>query len=148
MRISSKGRYGLAAMVCMAEGYGSDACITIISLSERLGISKIYLEQVFSLLKRAELVLAIKGAQGGYKLAKPPQDITVFQILHALEQSLFEPTADSVSKKAENIEKAMQSAVFSELDAAVASALGRVTLYDLLMEAEKQKQNAGFMFYI
>ena len=148
MRISSKGRYGLAAMVCMAEGYGSDACITIISLSERLGISKIYLEQVFSLLKRAELVLAIKGAQGGYKLAKPPQDITVFQILHALEQSLFEPTADSVSKKAENIEKAMQIAVFSELDAAVASALGRVTLYDLLTESEKQKQNAGFMFYI
>lgn len=148
MRISSKGRYGLAAMVCMAEGYGSDACITIISLSERLGISKIYLEQVFSLLKRAELVLAIKGAQGGYKLAKPPQDITVFQILHALEQSLFEPTADSVSKKAENIEKAMQSAVFSGLDAAVSSALGRVTLYDLLTESEKQKQNAGFMFYI
>ena len=135
-------------MICMAEGYGSDACITIISLSERLGISKIYLEQVFSLLKRAELVLAIKGAQGGYKLAKPPQDVAVFEVLRALEQSLFEPTADSVSKKAENIEKAMQSAVFSELDAAVAAALGRVTLYDLLVEAEKQKQNAGFMFYI
>ena len=65
MRISSKGRYGLAAMVCMAESYGSGACITIISLSERLGISKIYLEQVFSLLKRGGLVLAIKGVQGG-----------------------------------------------------------------------------------
>ena len=148
MRISSKGRYGLAAMILMAQNYASGACMTVISLSERLGISKIYLEQVFSLLKRAELVLAIKGAQGGYKLAKPPQDVTAFEVLHALEQSLFEPTADSVSKKAENIEKAMQSAVFSELDAAVASALGRVTLYDLLTESEKQKQNAGFMFYI
>jgi Rrf2 family protein len=148
MRISSKGRYGLAAMVCMAEGYGSDACITIISLSERLGISKIYLEQVFSLLKRGELVLAIKGAQGGYKLSRPPQAILVYEILKALEQSLFEKTAESVRQKAENIEKAMQKSVFSALDSAVEQVLRRVTLLDLLSEAERQKQDSCYMFYI
>ena len=148
MRISSKGRYGLSAMICMAESYGSDACVTIVSLSERLGISKIYLEQVFSLLKRADLVLAIKGAQGGYKLSRPPQNITVYDILRALEQSLFEKTADSVSKKAENIENAMRTQVFSALDDAVAGVLKQLSLYDLLMEAEKQRQDAGFMFYI
>jgi Rrf2 family protein len=148
MRISSKGRYGLAAMVCMAEGYGSDACITIVSLSERLGISKIYLEQVFSLLKRSGLVLAIKGPQGGYKLSRPPQKISVYEILQALEQSLFERTADSVRQKAENIEKAMQVSVFSVLDSAVKKALKPVTLLDLQTEAERQKQGSCYMFYI
>jgi Rrf2 family cysteine metabolism transcriptional repressor len=148
MRISSKGRYGLAAMVSMAQYYTSDECITIISISERLGISKIYLEQVFSLLKRAGLVLAAKGAQGGYKLAKPPQAINSYEILKALEQSLFEKTDESVAKQAPEIEQAMQKLVFADIDSAVAAALEKITLFDLVNEAEKQKQSSGFMFYI
>lgn len=148
MRISSKGRYGLAAMICMAEGYESDACITIVSLSERLGISKIYLEQVFSLLKRGGLVLAIKGAQGGYKLAKPPQKIPVYDVLQALEQSLFEKTVESVAQKAQHIEKAMQISVFSALDEAIEKVLQNITLMDLQMEAERQNQESCYMFYI
>lgn len=148
MRISSKGRYGLAAMVSIAQNYESDSCITIISLSEKLGISKIYLEQVFSLLKRAGLVLAIKGAQGGYKLSRPPREISAYEVLQALEQALFDRTEESVSKKAEEIEKAMQDLVYSALDGAVERALQKVSLFDLVTEAEKQKEGAGFMFYI
>lgn len=148
MRISSKGRYGLAAMVSMAQEYESDCCITIIRLSEKLGISKIYLEQVFSLLKRAELVFAIKGAQGGYKLSRPPQNVNVFEILQALEQSLFEKTEESVKERAESIEKAMQSAVFSPIDKAVKTCLEKISLYDLVLEEEKHRQTDGFMFYI
>ncbi len=146
MRISSKGRYGLASMICMAQSYDSGTCITIISLSEKLGISKIYLEQVFSLLKRAELVWAIKGAQGGYRLSRAPQEITSLEILQALEQSLFERTEESVSKKAGDIEKVMQDSVFSKIDTAVEESLKKTTLYDLTSEVEKQ--NAGLMFYI
>jgi Rrf2 family protein len=148
MRISSKGRYGLAAMISMAQYYTSDECITIISISEKLGISKIYLEQVFSLLKRAELVFAAKGAQGGYKLAKPPQDINAYEILRALEQSLFEKTDESVAKQAKEIEQTMQTLVFADIDSAIAAALKKITLYDLVAETEKQKQSSGFMFYI
>ncbi|HEX2985812.1 MAG TPA: Rrf2 family transcriptional regulator [Caproiciproducens sp.] len=147
MRISSKGRYGLAAMINMAQNYASNECITIISISEKLGISKIYLEQVFSLLKRAGLVFAAKGAQGGYKLIKNPKDITAYEILHALEQSLFEKTEESVAKQALYIEEAMQTAVFAKIDDAVKATLEKVTLDDLLMELEKQKTE-GFMFYI
>ena len=68
MRISAKGRYALAAAISMARQYGTGEHITAISISEKLGISKIYLEQVFSLLKRAGLVNTVKGAQGGYAL--------------------------------------------------------------------------------
>ena len=74
MKISAKGRYGLAAMTYLARNYASGSPITIISISEKLGISKIYLEQVFSLLKRARLVNSIKGSQGGYQLAREPRD--------------------------------------------------------------------------
>ena len=74
MKISAKGRYGLAAMTCLARNFASGSPITIISISEKLGISKIYLEQVFSLLKRAQLVNSIKGSQGGYQLSREPRE--------------------------------------------------------------------------
>ena len=135
-------------MISMAQNYANDECITIVSISEKLGISKIYLEQVFSLLKRAELVIAAKGAQGGYKLSKPPQTINAYQILRALEQSLFEKTDESVAKQANEIEQAMQTFVFAQIDTSVSSSLEKITLYDLVGEVEKQKQSSGFMFYI
>ncbi|MCI1954987.1 MAG: Rrf2 family transcriptional regulator [Oscillospiraceae bacterium] len=148
MRISSKGRYGLAAAITMAQNYASGACMTVVSLSKRLGISKIYLEQVFSLLKKANLVNSVKGAQGGYRLARPPQDIHALEILTALEQSLFEKTEKSVSEKASDIEKAMQDSVFSKIDRAVAEVLSDISLYDLAMKAEEYRENESYMFYI
>ena len=54
MRVSAKSRYALAALTTMAMQENSRECVTVISISERLGISKIYLEQVFSLLKRSK----------------------------------------------------------------------------------------------
>lgn len=148
MRISSKGRYGLAAAISMAQNYESGACITVISLSERLGISKIYLEQVFSLLKKAGLVNSIKGAQGGYRLANPPQKINAMEILTALEQSLFEKTEESVAQKASDIENTMQDSVFSLIDKAVEDTLTKISLYDLAIKAETYRENASYMFYI
>ncbi|MEI6102174.1 MAG: Rrf2 family transcriptional regulator, partial [Eubacteriales bacterium] len=83
MRISAKSRYALAAITYMAIIDNKKECVTVISISEQLGISKIYLEQVFSLLKRAKLVVSIKGAQGGYRLAKPAVKIAIADVLHA-----------------------------------------------------------------
>lgn len=148
MRISSKGRYGLAAMISMAQDYENGACITVVSLSEKLGISKIYLEQVFALLKKAELVNAVKGAQGGYRLSRQPKQISALEILSSLELSLFEKTVPSVSGKAENIEITMQDCVFSVLDSSVEKTLGAVSLGDLAAEAEKIGHGEGYMFYI
>ena len=77
MKFSSKGRYAIAALVYMAQKNGNEEQITILAISQALGISKIYLEQVFSMLKRADIVTSIKGAQGGYRLTNPPEEITV-----------------------------------------------------------------------
>lgn len=148
MKISSKGRYGIAAMINLFKGYEDNEYTTIISIAEKLGISKIYLEQVFSLLKRANLVTSTKGSQGGYQLSKSPDTITAFDILSAIEVSLFEKTDTSVSKNAINIEKSMSSLLWDKLDNAVATTLNSVTLTDLVNEANKHSNVSDIMFYI
>jgi len=148
MRISTKGRYALAAVISMSQQYNNGEYITVLSISEKLGISKMYLEQVFTLLKRGGLVIAVKGAKGGYQLSRTPWQITVFEVLAAAEGSLFEAAEDTVVGKATDIEKAMRAAVFEKLDKAVKDALTSVTLDDLLSESEKHKAESAQMFYI
>lgn len=148
MRISAKGRYALAAMIFMAQQYSNGEYITILTISEKLGISKIYLEQVFSLLKKAELVFSSKGAQGGYQLARMPEEITVLDILAAVEIALFEQTQDTVPETAPEIEQALRLTVFDALDQTVNQTLEGVTLADLVNEAEKHKGAQPIMYYI
>ena len=122
MRISAKGRYALASVVHMAQQRNGES-ITLVSISERLGISKIYLEQVFSLLKRGELVTSVKGAQGGYLLSASPGQISVLDVLTAVETGLFDKTEDTVAEKAPEIEFAMRERAFQALDDAVSASL-------------------------
>lgn len=148
MRISVKARYALAATISMAQEYERGTRVTIIKLSEKMKISKIYLEQVFSLLKRADIVVSTKGPQGGYQLAKKPALITTFDILVAVEQPLFEKTEKTVSGRALSIEKAMQMMVFERLDISVKDFLENVSLATLAEEAGKYNDNENYMFYI
>ena len=148
MRISAKTRYGIAAMIDMAQNYSSDEYITIISISEKLSISKIYLEQVFSLLKRANIVISTKGSQGGYKLSKPASEISILDIFKAFEQIFFEKTEATVPNTAQDIEKAMQNIVFDKIDNVLETALKNITLLDLVNEAEKNRSDDSNMFYI
>jgi Rrf2 family protein len=148
MRVSSKGRYALAAMIHLAQNYNTGELISVISISEQLGISKIYLEQVFSLLKRGGLVNSMKGAQGGYQLAKEPKKITAFDVLSAVELALFEKTEETVAEKAPDIDAAMQVSVFGVLDDEVKAVLNKITLADLLAQTEKNKAESALMFYI
>lgn len=148
MRISSKGRYGLAAMISIAQLGQNGEFVTVISISEKLGISKIYLEQVFSLLKRSRLVTSVKGAQGGYHLSKTPDKITAYDILQAVEISLFEKTDSSVSEDSKEIDTAMKSLVWDSLDNTIAKILKQITLSDLVLEAETNKSGDNYMFYI
>lgn len=84
MKLSTKGRYGVKAMVDLAIHYGKEP-VSIKSISERQNVSEYYLEQLFSPLRRSELIKSIRGAQGGYVLSKPPEKITVKEIMEVLE---------------------------------------------------------------
>jgi len=148
MRISAKGRYALAVMVKMAESYGYGDPIAVVNISKDLGISKIYLEQIFSLLKKGDLLNSVKGTQGGYSLVRRPKLITAKDILFAVETSLFEGTKVSASDKAPEIDKSIRLLVFDELDKKIKETLEGITLEALVSEAEKHKADGKDMFYI
>lgn len=87
MKLSTKGRYGLRAMIDLAR-YSVEEPVSIASIASRQDISERYLEQLVGLLKKAGLVASIRGAGGGYVLAKPAGEISVGDVLRALEGSL------------------------------------------------------------
>ncbi|MCI8509046.1 MAG: Rrf2 family transcriptional regulator [Lachnospiraceae bacterium] len=87
MKLSTKGRYGLRAMIDLAD-YSEEMPQSIASIAARQSISDSYLEQLMAKLKKAGLITSIRGSQGGYVLAKPGTEISVGDILRALEGDL------------------------------------------------------------
>lgn len=87
MKLSTKGRYGLRAIVDLAR-FSESEPVSISSISSREDISEGYLEQIMALLKKAGLVKSIRGAAGGYVLARPAGQISVGDVLRALEGKL------------------------------------------------------------
>ena len=89
MRISTRGRYGLRAMIDLAARGGGGASVTLKSIAQRQGISENYLEQLISPLKKAGYVKSIRGSLGGYILNKSAGDISVGDILRILEGDMY-----------------------------------------------------------
>ena len=85
MKISTKGRYGLKAVLDIAM---HDEASSVSSISARQCISENYLERLIAMLKKAGIVNSLRGAQGGYVLARPAQEISVGEVLRALEGDL------------------------------------------------------------
>ena len=80
MKISTKGRYALRMLLDLAE-HQSEGYIALKDIAARQDISKKYLEQIIPYLNRGRLLLTNRGHQGGYKLAKHPSEITVYDVL-------------------------------------------------------------------
>jgi Rrf2 family protein len=145
MRISVKGRYALAAIIDIAEESLSGNNVSVNNIAAKLGISKIYLEQVFSQLKKADLLTSVKGPKGGYQLAKQPADITVWDVLSTLEFSLTETPEDTVGDKAPTIETVLHTYVFEPLDRTIQQQLASITVRDLLDYTKVQSADSAFM---
>ena len=84
MKLSTRARYGLKALIDLGLHCETEA-VSIQSIASRQNISDSYLEQLMAKLKKAGLITSIRGAQGGYVLAKPSKEISVGDILRALE---------------------------------------------------------------
>ena len=84
MKLSTNGRYGLRAIIDLAE-YEGVGPVSISSISERQDISERYLEQLMAKMKKAGLVKSVRGAGGGYILARKASEISVGDVLRALE---------------------------------------------------------------
>lgn len=87
MKLSTRGRYGIHAMYDLARNYGTNPQ-PVKAIAERQGLSEAYLEQLFGVLRRQGLVKSVRGAQGGYMLSRAPEEISVGDILRALEDGL------------------------------------------------------------
>lgn len=147
MRISTKGRYGLRAVLDLAlRSDGSQ--VPLLNIAQRQDISTNYLEQVISLLRKAGIVNSVKGAQGGYILAEKPDKITIGRILRALEGDLKvvedEPALDNSEKG--KTQACIRERVWDKMNAGIDKVVDSITLQDLM--DEYRSYNEAPMFYI
>lgn len=148
MKISTKGRYGLRAMVDLAVYSGGDH-ISLKSIAERQNISEGYLEQVFSTLRKAGLITSVKGAQGGYALADSPASITVGAVLRALEGNLSIIDEKSLEEKTnDKIEDCIREKVWSTINDSINSVVDNISLEELMDEYKRMASKDGHMYYI
>lgn len=134
MKISTKGRYGLRSLIDLAT-HCSEGYVPLGAISERQDLSLNYLESIFANLKRSGLVIGIAGAQGGYVLARPANEITLFDILTVLEGDMS--VYDSVGEKTK-IRSFLNRNVWDVIDHSVSTVLTTTTLEDVIKEIETQ----------
>lgn len=148
MKISTKGTYGLRAMVDLALHSATDT-VALNSIAERQNISANYLEHVFSSLRKAGLVKSVKGSQGGYSLGNSPANITVGQILRVLEGDLFKWTEENVNREDKlSVDYCVTVTVWDKLQAGINDLVDSITLEDLVVQYKKINNKKSYMFYI
>ena len=144
MKLTTKGRYGLRAVIDLAV-YAKDEPVSLAAVAERQNISISYLEQLIAKLKKAEIVQSTRGAQGGYTLAKAPEEISVGAILRALEGNLnpvdcVEANGDTAC---ESSDFCVTKYVWKRISDSINDTVDAIFLSELIEESDKVKQRAG-----
>ena len=98
MKLTSKGRYAVMALADLAK-FNSQNPVSLRDISLRQGISLDYLEQIFSKLKKNNIVKSIRGTNGGYILTKNPDQIKLANIFHAVDEKVKQVQCKKESKK-------------------------------------------------
>ena len=131
MQISTKGRYALRLMLDLAV-HNTGELVKIKDISARENISEKYLEQIISSLKKAGYVKSLRGAQGGYMLAREPETYTVGTILRLTEGSM-NPVAclEDEPNQCSRAGECVTLRLWKMLDEAIEGVLDKVTLQDL-----------------
>lgn len=141
MKLSTKGRYGLRAFIDLAV-YGEEAPLPLTSIANRQGLSLNYLEQLMRKLKRAGLVESVRGANGGYRLARPAEEISVGDVLRALEGDLtpVECAAMGSSKETHcaGSDTCVSWIVWKRINDSINSAVDGIFIGELVQESKKQ----------
>lgn len=139
MKLSTKGRYGVKAMVDLAIHYGMEP-VSIKSISERQNVSECYLEQLFSQLRKAELIKSVRGAQGGYVLNKPPEDITIKEVMEILEGPV--EISDCVEEgTCSNIDCCATRLLWVRIKESIDNVMQSTTLKDMLDDYNNMKKS-------
>ena len=137
MRLTTKGRFAVTAMVDLAMRQ-TRGPVTLAAISERQHISLSYLEQLFGKLRRAKLVSSVRGPGGGYNLAQPTPQITVADIVTAVDETL-DATQCGGRENCHEETRCMTHDLWATLNEKMYDYLSSVTLADLVAhQAGKQ----------
>jgi Rrf2 family iron-sulfur cluster assembly transcriptional regulator len=137
MRLSTKGRYAVTAMLDLAIRY-DEGPVTLADISETQGISLSYLEQLFARLKKAGLVAGLRGPGGGYQLAYPPRDISIAQVINAIGEGI-DVTLCEGGEDCQEGERCLTHTLWKKLGTEIYEFLNDITLASFL---QREKVNA------
>lgn len=130
MKMSSKARYGLYVAVELAKRYTDNEVVSVALLAQTTGVTEKYLEQIIAMLKKANVVTAVRGANGGYKLTKSPQETSVGDILRVLEDNL--QIVDCIHKNCANGCNCVSRNLWVKLNQNINSYLDTISLQQLV----------------
>lgn len=142
MKISTRGRYALRLMLDLAL-HDNGQYIKVKEIAARQKISDKYLEQIITMLSRAEYVKSVRGAQGGYRLSRAPEEYTVGMILRLTEGGLA-PVAcmEEDGAECERMDCCATLELYKRIDEAIKSVIDNMTLKELA-DIQREKENRG-----
>jgi Rrf2 family protein len=147
MRLSTKARYGVRAMLTLALEYGN-AAVPVRTVARYQRVSEKYLEHLMVSLKSAGLVRSVRGRGGGYTLARPPEQIDLSEVVRALEGSIAPVDCVDDPGVCDRSDACAARAVWGRMQQAMDDVLRLTTLRDLAEEQNERAQSRGTMYQI
>jgi Rrf2 family protein len=144
MKISTRGRYGIRLLIDLAERR-EEPHVPLASIAERQNISIRYLEQVAVILRRSGFIRSVKGASGGYALAREPEDIIIGEALRVLEGDMLVVDPPLGPAGETKLQRCIRLTVFDRLNERIAGVIDRETLASL---AGAVCPGESYMFFI
>lgn len=140
MRLTTKGRYAVTAMLDLALHHGQGP-ITLADIAQRQGISLSYLEQLFSRLRRRELVSSIRGPGGGYTLGREAAEIHVAEVITAVDENV-DTTRCGGAHNCQNNQRCLTHDLWHDLSQQIHDYLNGISLQDLMDRQGSQEEVA------
>jgi Rrf2 family protein len=144
MKISTRGRYGIRLLIDLAE-HVSEPHTALALVAERQKISIRYLEQVAVILRRSGFIRSVKGASGGYALAKPVHEIIVGDVLRILEGDMLIVDPPLPGVKENRLQRCIRTTVYNRLNDRIAQIIDRETLAFLVGTVDPDE---SYMYFI
>lgn len=136
MRLSTRSRYGLRALLVLARRHGQ-GCISAAKIAEQQGLSQKYLETLFNSLKIAELTMSQRGPGGGWQLTRPPEQIRLSEVLPALEGSFGLVECVDYPHTCSKTESCATREIYVKIHEAILAVLEEYTLEDMQHRSEE-----------
>jgi len=148
LKLSTRSRYGLRLLFELSLDYGNNNYLFLKDISGRQGISEKYLSNIIIPLKAAKIVNSSRGAHGGYTLAKPPEKVTVKEVIDILEGNSIVVECLNNSAVCDRINQCPTQDLWRKLESVINNFLASVTLRDIVDDYYKKLKDKKNMYYI